>query len=378
MKTQRRSLTWIAFLFLFLVVAMTGCSQNSPKQLKNAYRNMFLIGTALNRMDILNPDSPSLPVVKMHFSSITPENVMKWEVIHLEPNRYDFTAADAFVAFGEENNMHMVGHTLVWHSQTPAWVFKDVSGEPADRETLLQRLRDHISTVVGRYKGPLHAWDVVNEALEDDGRYRQSPWMRIIGKEYIEKAFQWAHEADPHAKLYYNDFNMWYPGRREKVIQIVRDFLSRGIPIHGIGLQGHWGLDYPPLEALEESINAYADLGLEIAITEMDMDMLPSPGPYTGADINAHFEARKEIDPWHDGLPDSMQVVVSSRWVQFFQVLNRHHDKIERVTIWGVQDGASWRNNWPVRGRTAYPLLFDRNYRPNPAFDAIIKLPVEK
>ena len=198
--------------------------------------------------------------------------------------------------------------------------------------------------------------------------------MRIIGRDYIQKAFEWAHEADPDAKLYYNDYNMWYPGRRESVIRIIRDLQAKGVPVNGIGLQGHWGLDYPPLDELETCIIAYAELGLDVVVTEMDMDMLPSPGPYTGADITTHYASRKEIDPWPDGLPDSMHVVVSNRYAAFFELLNRHRDKISRVTLWGVQDGASWRNNWPVRGRTAYPLLFDRNYKPKPALQAIVKV----
>lgn len=377
MKIRIKTSKSIATILLS-IVAIHGCSQIHSSGLKDAYSDAFLIGVALNYDEIMKPDSPSLPIVKSHFNSITPENVMKWEFIHPEPDRYDFAAVDAFVALGEENNMVMVGHTLVWHSQTPSWVFEDASGKPVKREFLLQRLRDHIHTVVGRYKGRIHAWDVVNEAVEDDGQYRQSPWMRIIGKEYIEKAFQWAHEADPNAKLYYNDYNEWYLGRRESVIRIVRDFKTRGVPIHGIGLQGHWGLDYPPLDALEESIVGYADLGVEVAVTEMEMDMLPSPGPYTGADISVLFEARKEIDPWAGGLPDSMKVIISNRWAEFFRVLNRQRDKIVRVTVWGVQDGASWRNNWPVRGRTAYPLLFDRNYQPNPAVETLIKLTTEE
>ena len=237
----------------------------------------------------------------------------------------------------------------------------------------MQRMRDHILTVVDRYKGQITSWDVVNEALEDQGQLKQSPWMRIIGEDYIQKAFEWAHEADPEAELYYNDFNLWRPDKRQCVIRMIRDLKAKGVPVHGIGMQGHWGLDYPPLEELEASIQAYADLGLKVAITELDMDILPRPSDDLGAGVTLNFEYRQELNPWPTALPDSMQTVLADRYREIFQLLVKYSDTISRVTFWGVHDGASWRNHWPIRGRSAYPLLFDDQRQPKTAFDAVIE-----
>jgi endo-1,4-beta-xylanase len=351
-----------------------GYSQHDQPALHEVFKSAFHIGTALNHAQIIGTDTNSLRLVKKHFNSVTAENVLKWEHVHPEPARYHFAPVDSFVALGEKNKMFIVGHTLIWHNQTPAWVFTDAAGKPADREGLLRQMRDHIFAVAGRYKGRIHGWDVINEAVEDDGQLRQSKWLQIIGEDYVHKAFEWAHEADPKAELYYNDYNMWKPGKRQGVLRLVRALQAKGVRIDGIGMQGHWGMDYPPLDELEDSIVAYAGLGVNVVITELDLDMLPMPGPDVGADITLNYELRKELDPYTQGLPDAMQAKVAHRYAEFFRILYKHRDKITRVTLWGVHDGQSWRNYWPVRGRTAYPLLFDRNFRPNPAFEAVVKV----
>jgi endo-1,4-beta-xylanase len=297
----------LQFLFMAgLMVIATCCARSDQPTLKDTFENYFYMGTALNHDQIMGFDEPSIIIVEKQFNSITSENILKWESVHPEPGRYDFIAADSLVAFGERNGMFIVGHTLVWHNQTPAWVFDDEDGNPVSRDTLLQRMKDHIFTVVGRYRGRINGWDVVNEAVEDDGQLRQSRWLQIIGVDYLQKAFEWAHQADPDAKLYYNDFNMWKSGKREGVVRLVKDLQSRGIRIDGIGMQGHWGLDYPPLEELEVSILAYSGLGVKVEITELDLNILPNPGSYTGADITRNIELQKELNPYAEGLPDSM------------------------------------------------------------------------
>lgn len=365
----------VLIIALILQVLLCGCQQQGEQTpaLKNMFKNRFYIGVALNEKQFSGREPRSTKIVEKHFNSLTPENCLKWEQVHPQPDRYDFKPADTFVEFGEQRGMFLVGHTLIWHQQTPAWVFHDDNGEPVDRETLLRRMKEHIYTVVGRYKGRIHGWDVVNEAFEDDGRFRQSPWYEIIGEEYIRRAFEWAHQADPEAELYYNDFNMWYPGRREAVVRLVRELQSQGVPIHGIGLQGHWGLDYPPLDELEAALSVYGELGVPLMITELDMDILPQPSDYTGADISLSYEQRKELNPYPDFLPDSMQTVLAERYTEFFKIFIKYDQSISRVTFWGVHDAQSWRNYWPIHGRSAYPLLFDDNFKPKPALHAIIR-----
>ncbi|UCD37635.1 MAG: endo-1,4-beta-xylanase [Fidelibacterota bacterium] len=361
------------FLATLTGILINVCCAGDQPTLKEAFKDHFLMGTALNEAQLAGRDAKSMALVEKHFNSLTPENQLKWEKVHPRPTVYDFTLADSLVAYGARHQMHIAGHVLVWHNQTPGWVFKGKSGKPASRKVLLRRLKEHIMTVVGRYKGRIDGWDVLNEALEDNGQLKQSQWMQIIGEDYIRKSFEWAHEADPEAELYYNDFNMWRPDKRQGVVRMVSNLQAEGVPIHGIGMQGHWGLDYPPLDELEASIRAYADLGLKVMITELDMDILPLPSEDLGARITLDFKLRKELNPWPEALPDSMQIQLADRYQELFQLLARYSDVISRVTFWGVHDGASWRNHWPVRGRSAYPLLFDDSCQPKPAFEAVIK-----
>ncbi len=374
MRNQRRIKVAQLLHMAGLIVLVAACSLNAQPALQDAFKHAFYIGTALNRDQITGADKNSVAIVEKHFNSITAENNLKWMYVHPEPTRYDFAPADSFVVFGEKNKMFIVGHTLIWHNQTPRWVFADNVGKPVDRATLLQRMKDHIFAVAGRYKGRIHGWDVINEAVEDDGQLRQRQWLQIIGEDYLQKAFEWAHEADPKAELYYNDYNMWHTGKRQTVVRLVRELQSKGVRIDGIGMQGHWGMDYPPLDELETSILAYAELGVKIMITELDVNILPNPGPHQGADITQNYALQQELNPYAAGLPDSMQAKLASRYAELFKVLYKHRNHITRITFWGVHDGVSWHNNWPVRGRTAYSLLFDRNYQPKPALEAVIKI----
>ncbi|MAL17858.1 MAG: 1,4-beta-xylanase [Balneola sp.] len=353
---------------LFLAV---GCTQKQQTDgLKDAYKDDFYIGAAVNTSQYSGRDARALPILKEHFNSITPENDLKWENIHPERDTYNFEEADKFVEFGVQNEMFIVGHTLVWHSQTPDWVFEDEEGNPISREELLARMKDHIYTVVGRYRGKIDGWDVVNEAVNDDGTIRESPWYNIIGKDYIAKAFQFAHEADPEAELYYNDYNLHLPDKADAAAEWVKEVQDSGVRVTGIGMQGHYGLDYPTKEALERSINLFGELGI-VAITELDIDVLPSPFQYTGADISRRAELRDELNPYTENLPDSMVQKQTDQFKLLFEVFHKQSDVINRVTTWGVTDGDSWKNGWPMPGRTNYPLLFDREGNPKPAVEAL-------
>ena len=343
--------------------------------LKKVFEKDFHIGAALSHGQIFGNDAAAMALIKTHFNSITSENILKWEHVHPEPARYDFEPADKFVALGEKHNMFIVGHTLLWHNQTPRWVFEDGAGKPADREALLQRLRDHIFAVAGRYKGRIHGWDVVNEALEDDGSLRKTKWLEIIGPDYVQKAFEFAREAAPQAELYYNDFNLWKKEKAESAVRLIRDLQAKGIRVDGIGEQGHWGLDYPAIDEAGAAIQTLAALGVKVMITELDITALPNPDDWSGgADITKNVALRKHLNPYPEALPDSMQQVLAKRYAESFALFHKHRDKISRVTFWGVNDGQSWLNNWPVRGRTNYPLLFDRRYQPKPAFEAVIQV----
>jgi endo-1,4-beta-xylanase len=362
-------------MFLLQAAVSKGGSDAQPI-LKDVFANDFLIGAALND-DVVNGKDPNAAaIVEKHFSAITPENVMKWQFIHPEPNQYDFAAADRFVEFGQKNKIFIVGHTLVWHHQTPPWVFKGADGNNVDRETLLARMKEHIFTVMGRYKGRVHGWDVVNEALSEDGRLRRSKWLGIIGEDFIAKAFEYAHEADPGAQLYYNDYGLENPSKRRGVVRLVKDLQSKGVHIDAVGLQGQaWRLDphWPSRQNLEQFIDAVSALGVKVMITEMCIDVLPAATRQGGADISVRAEARDELNPYVNGLPDDMQQKLADRYAELFSIFLKHKDKISRVTLWGVYDKTSWLNYYPVRGRTNYPLLFDRSYRPKPAFFAVAK-----
>jgi endo-1,4-beta-xylanase len=357
-------------LFFIQIISVKTAGQTT---LKNAFKNYFLVGTALNNQQVFGRDLKALKLLEEQFNSITPENLLKWENVHPKPDKYNFAPADSFVALGERYKMFIVGHCLIWHSQVPKWVFEDSSGKPVTREVLLQRMKDHIYTVVGRYKGRINGWDVVNEAVEDDGSLRNTKWLQIIGKDYIEKAFQYAQEADPNAELYYNDFDQWKQGKRETVVKIIKDLKAKGIKITGIGIQGHWGLDYPPMDEMDASMKAYSEAGCKLMITELDMDIIPNPFNYTGADVSKRFALTKESNPYANGLPDSVASIQAKRYAEYFKLFLKYKGSLSRVTFWGMTDGQSWRNNWPIRGRAAYPLLFDNNYQPKPAFDAVIK-----
>ncbi|GAB3819087.1 endo-1,4-beta-xylanase [Pontibacter rugosus] len=328
----------------------------------------------MNAEQIMGNDAEAIKVVKAHFNAVVAENCMKSGMIQPREGEFRFALPDRFVEFGEKNGMHINGHTLIWHSQAPQWFFTDNKGHDVSREVLIQRMKNHIAAVVGRYKGRVHTWDVVNEAILDDGSWRKSKFYEIIGEDFIKLAFQFAQEADPEAELYYNDYSMANPGKRAGVVAMVEKLQKQGVRIDGIGMQGHIGLNHPSIEEFEKSIVAFSDLGVKVMITELDLTVLPSPGQNVGADVSANFEYQQKMNPYANGLPDSVSKAFNERYLQFFKLFLKHQDKITRVTLWGVNDGSSWRNGWPVRGRTDYPLLFDRKNKPKPVVKSIIQL----
>lgn len=354
------------------LLATTGCVTAQPT-LKDAFKDKFLIGAALNESQFTGQNVAQAALVKQQFSSITPENVMKWEVIHPERDKFNFGPADRYVEFGDKNGLFVIGHTLVWHSQTPRWVFEDEKGNPADRATLLAHMSNHIHTVVGRYKGRIKGWDVVNEALNEDGSLRQSPWLKIIGEDYLVKSFEFAHAADPEAELYYNDFSLENEPKRNGSVALIKKLQAAGVKIHGIGTQTHAKMDWPSPQLVEDTLAAFGKLGVKVMVTELDIDVLPARSKDRSADISRRDTADPALNPYPDGLPDSVQQALARRYGEIFAVYAKHADKISRVTFWGVTDGDSWLNNWPIRGRTSYPLLFDRNGQPKPAFEAVIQ-----
>jgi len=345
----------------------------APASLKTAYQGSFLIGAAVNTDVVTGRDEPSAELVRVHFNSATAENALKWESIHPGPGVYDFERAERFVAFAERHGMWPVGHVLVWHNQTPRWVFEDANGGPAGRDTLIARLREHIHTVVGRFRGRIRGWDVVNEAVDESGAMRPSPWQRIIGDDYVALAFRFAREADPDAELYYNDYSIENVPKRDGAVALIRRLLAQGVPVTAVGLQGHYRLDWPTLEQLDSTVAAFAAVGTKVMITELDVDVLPRVTAFGGADVRENVALRAELDPYTAGLPDSVQQVLARRWADLFGLFLRHRGTVTRVTLWGVTDRDSWKNDWPVRGRTNYPLLFNRDGRPKPAFDAVIQ-----
>jgi endo-1,4-beta-xylanase len=369
----------ILLIFMLSALFSAGAFTQTPLQtsLKDAYKKHFLIGAALNSGQYTGTNEMESALVKQQFNSITPENDMKWERIHPKADAglagYNFEAADKYVEFGEKNGMFIIGHCLVWHSQTPFWVFRDAEGKPLGRDALLERMREHIHTVVGRYKGRVRGWDVVNEALNEDGTLRKSQWYNIIGDDFIAKAFEYAHEADPKAELYYNDYNIEYEAKRNGAVNLVRKLKEKGIPITAVGVQSHEKMNVPSLQEIEDTLNAFGKLGVKVAITELDVDVLPAVTRQPTADISARAEQTANSNPYTAGLPDDMQQALSKRYADIFAVFLKHKDLITRVTFWGVTDRFSWLNDFPARGRTNYPMLFDRAGKTKPAFDAVIE-----
>jgi endo-1,4-beta-xylanase len=364
-----------AIAVISVSLLLTGCS-NSKKttaeagtaSLKETFRKDFAIGTALNAQQIVEKEPNAAVLVPQQFNAITPENIMKAEVIHPEWSRYNFDLADKIVAYGQQHKMEINGHTLIWHSQLPAFVRRI-----KDADSVRKFFTEHINTVAGRYSGKITSWDVVNEALEENGTLRKSIFLEKLGEDYIVEAFRLAQKAAPNTKLYYNDYNIEQPKKRAGAIALIKKIQAAGVRIDGVGIQGHWRAYSVPLKDIEESILEFSALGVEVMFTELDLGVLPNPWDSDAADVNMKAEYSAKMNPYASGLPDSMQAKLSKGYEDLFNLFLKHKDKISRITFWGVSDGQSWLNGWPIPGRTNYPLLFDREFKPKPAFYRVIE-----
>lgn len=349
-------------------VSVLGVSKaQKAETIKDLFAGDFLIGAALNnrQIDERNPEEAAL--IAKEFNSVTAENIMKSSLMQPERGKFTFEMADKLLALAEKNKMALHGHAFVWHSQLSPF-FRQIK----DPLEMAEALKEHIHTIGGRYKGKIYSWDVVNEAVEDDGSLRKSVFLNVMGESYLPLAFKLAAEADPHALLYYNDYSMTGAKKKAGVIKMVKMIQASGAKIDGIGMQGHWGLETPSLEEIENSIIEYASLGVKVSITELDIDVLPNPRGVSGAEITQNAQLSDELNPYKNGLPDDVAEALAKRYADIFKIFYKHRDKIDRVTLWGVNDGDSWKNGFPVRGRTNYPLLFDRKNERKKAYYAIL------
>jgi len=364
-----------SFLLPIFLVVLLACNNTkkatgttSTPSLKQTFKNDFLIGTALSSQQIEEKDSAAAKLVPQQFNAATPENIMKAEIIHPGWDRYNFDLADKLVAYGKKNDIQITAHTLIWHSQTPSFL-----RGMKDADSVKQYFVNHITTVASRYDGKVYSWDVVNEALNEDGTLRNSIFLQKLGDNYIVEAFRLAQKAAPNTKLYYNDYNIEQPKKRAGAIEIIKKIQAAGVRIDGVGIQGHWHADNVPMENIEQSIKEFSALGIQVAFTELDLSVLPNPGNRpNSADISQTAEYNAQINPYTKGLPDSVQQKLAVAYANLFKLFLKYKDNISRVTFWGVNDGQSWLNGFPVRGRTNYPLLFDRQFNPKPAFYAVI------
>ncbi|GMK46744.1 beta-xylanase [Paenibacillus glycanilyticus] len=321
--------------------------------LRSVYKDYFDIGAAVNLTTIESQKE----LLTAHYNSVTAENDMKFESVHPSEEAYTFEAADKIADFAAANGMKLRGHTLVWHNQTPDWVFQNANGAPVDRETLLARMKSHIDTVVGRYKGIVYCWDVVNEVIEDKSGVwlRESKWLNLAGEDFIAKAFEYAHAADPKALLFYNDYNECNPEKRDKIIRLVQSLQAKQVPIHGIGLQGHWNLNGPSLAEIREAIERYAATGLKLQVTELDISVFD------------HDDKRTDLtEPTADLLERQAE-----RYGEIFELFREYKEAITAVTFWGAADDYTWLDNFPVRGRKNWPFVFDAKHEPKASFGKI-------
>jgi endo-1,4-beta-xylanase len=360
-------------LFLLAaVLVLNSCTKiyKSPEKVvtvKDAYKENFYIGTALSQSQIEESNPMVTALISKEFNSITPENIMKSMFTHPEKDRFDFELSDKYVAFGEKYNMFIHGHTLIWHSQLAPWM-----AQIKDSTVMADVMTNHISSIVSRYKGRINSWDVVNEALNEDGTLRKSVFLNSYGKDFLTLAFKLAAKADPKTDLYYNDYNLCNAKKRKGAVELVKNLQKNGAKIDGVGEQGHWNLTSPSLEEIEQTILDFSALGVKVAITELDISVIPSPWDVVGADVNQKSAASEKMNPYPKVLPDSIQTQLAERYEAIFKLFLKHQDKISRVTFWGVNDGQTWLNDWPINGRTNYPLLFDRDYQPKKAYFSIL------
>lgn len=376
MKTMKNLNKPIFITFICGLICLIGCanklvSESSSKLSLGAhFKDLFYMGAAINENTILGLDPKSATIVNSEFNTITPENSLKWMFIQPKPNKFNFKAADKYVEMGLKNNMYIVGHALVWHAQLADFM-QNIDNSVEARK----HVDNHINRLVSRYKGKIDAWDVVNEAFEEDGSLRASVFYKNMGENYIEEVFRITEKADPDADLIYNDYNLYKPEKRAAVLKMVKNFKSNGTKISGVGVQAHWDLKSPSLEEIEQIILDIHAEGVSVSFTELDISVLPNPWEMVGAEVTQNFskfEGDPKMNPYPNGLPDAVQEKLAKRYQDIFNLFVKHSDKINRVTFWGVMDKHSWLNDWPIKGRTNYPLLFDRDYQPKEAYERLL------
>lgn len=362
---------WALILAFLLGAISAGRAQPDPaRSLREAAGASFLMGVGIS--DRIPAREGDWPLLLAQFNSVTPENCLKPDPVQRLEGQFRFGQPDAFVDFATSNRLKVVGHCLVWakDDRTPAWFYLDGTNT-ASAEVLLARMKTHIDTVVGRYRGRVTEWDVVNEALDDGTNYlRDSGWSRASGEEFIVKAFEYAHAGDPQAMLIYNDYNNELPAKREKMLRLTRTLLERKVPIHAIGLQGHYEIDRIPFAELEETLKAMRELGLKVIVSELDIDVIPRGRWWQ--DGGKYRDELSRLDPYRAQCPPELLQRQAEQYAQLFRLFRQYSDVIARVSFWNLHDGQSWLNDFPWQ-RVNHPLLFDRAGQPKPAFDAVIK-----
>ena len=336
-------------------------NNNSSKGLKEYYKNYFTVGVAVSPQALKTEEAK---LITKEFNSITPENAMKWESIHPIENVYNWRDADSIAAFAKRNNIKLRGHTLCWHNQTPGWLFKDTAGKLVTKEVLYAKMKEHITNVVSRYKGTIYAWDVANEVISDKKNeyFRPSLYYQIAGEEFIEKAFEYAHAADPTAKLFYNDYNEISAVKRGKIIKMIKNLQAKGIPINGIGLQGHWAVNEPSKTQLDSTLADFKNLGLEVQITELDVSVYPKE----------HDARERKVTDSATAFTKEKEIQQRAVYTMAFNLFRKYKTQISSVTFWNISDRKSWLDNFPVKNRKDYPLLFDKNLIPKKVYYDVV------
>ena len=374
-------LRWIGFTLLVITTSI------QSETLKDSFSDHFLMGTiwhgnklGSNKTNRFLEREKSL--TSSEFNAITAENAMKPRQTQPREGVFTFKEADEMVAFAEAHNLTIIGHTLVWKNSAPDWFFVDKHGGPVARDILIERMKTHIKTVMGRYKGRIKYWDVVNEAIETkrikgakgfEAFYKSSPWLDIIGPEYIEIAYRTAREADPSAKLLYNDYNLDQEAKLDFALEMITDLKSRGVDIHGLGYQGHFFIDEPALDSIERVFIKSKNMNIPVHVTELDVSVLPNGWKHRTASVEERFQLSKKYNPYPTGAPEKVLDNQAKRYSDIFRIFVSFSDVIERVTFWGVWDGNSWRDYRPMLGRTDYPLLFGREFEKKPAYNSVVQ-----
>ena len=375
-------------IFLVLLQAcsnQTGSLPDTP--LKEAYSDCFLMGAAISPFHFSERNPGTRELLLKHFNAISPDNALKPESLHPSPDVWRFGPADAYCQFGRENGMWILGHTLCWHNQTPSFFWTRPDGQPMSKDEIFESVRAYVETVCTHFLGKVDAWDVINEIVSEEGGYRDKGWVHALGgdptvvDEFVKHVFRCAEKYAPDTELYYNEFNCWRPTKLAGIVRLVKMLQAEGIRIDGVGIQAHWGLGYPKNEYIHAAIDQLSALGIKVNITELDVDVLPisKDAQVFGQSLQDPMYQLEEfeafLDPYKDGLPEEVEDQLAARYEELFRIFYEHRDQIDRVTFWGIHDGTSWKNGYPIAGRTNYPLLFKRDLTPHKAYYSVLGIP---